>query len=424
MQKKANLMNRTVAEILYSAIIGDAAGYTFNGMKKNHIKAVFKDINGYTDPAPGLKDNMQKWKKPGLYSSISQNILLTAACTDKRGLNLAEYIKAVKNSPEVSGAESGIFRDPGITEKNFLFRVQSGEDAGHSFNLPCSRLLPPVLSLLLIKNENEHLISVVKLISLYTKSSSTIACSILLLQLIKDLIAIKETGIIQTALISSEKSGNEIILNQQKIFDTGHNPDYIIKESESLQDLFKNLITAKNHEEYEKIICAHADKKKTKEITRASINLPETILPMAIILSDICSDPEKIFNTASREGGASSPLTSLAAAITASRYGFNIPETLINTLVNKKRISSMIQLIADDKNRSSIITEIYNTEPNLTAKEIEEYKAKNKNIPVTKENKKKKTGRDFEAELSKHVVESWTKIDKAKWKKERKKENS
>lgn len=416
-------MNRTVADILLSAIIGDAAGYTFNGMKKNHIKAIFRDITGYTDPAPALKDNMQRWKKPGLYSSISQNILITAACTDKRTFNTDEYIKAVKNSPDVSGVDSGIFRDPGEAERNFIFRIKNDEDRAHHYTAPCSRLLPPVLSLLLVKNGKEHLISAVNYVSLFTKSSSTIACSILLLQLIKDLIAEKETKILQMALISAEKAKNDIIASQNLIFDSGLNPDYIITEADSLLELFKELTAYKNMTDYEKIICKHADKKKTGTITRGSVNLPETILPMAVVLSDSCPDPESIFITALREGGAASSLTSLSAAITAAFYGMNIPEVLLNSLANKKRISSIINQIADDKNRASIISEIYTAEPGLTAKEYEEYKAKNRNIPVTKERKKKTRG-EIESELTKHVVESWTKLDKAKWKKERKKDNS
>ena len=416
-------MNRTAADIIFSAIIGDAAGYTFNGMKKNHIKAIFREITGYTDPAPALKDNMQRWKKPGLYSSITQNILLTAACTDKRTFNSDEFIKAVKNSPDVAGVESGIFRDPGEAERNFIFRTKNDENSAHHFIMPCSRLLPPVLSLLLVKNEKEHLISAVKYISLFTKSSSTIACSILLLQLIKDLISEKDNRILQTALFSSEKMKNDIINNQNRIFDLGFNPDYIISEADSLLNLFKELNTTKNTADYEKLICRYADKKKTNTITRGSVNLPETILPMAVVLSDSCPDPESIFLIAVHEGGSASSLTSLSAAITAAYHGIHIPEIFIDTLVNKKRINTIIDQIADDKNRSSIIPEIYDTEPGLTAKEYEEHKAKNKNIPVTKE-KKKKTRGEIESELSKHVVESWTKLDKAKWKKERKKENS
>ena len=91
-------------------------------------------------------------------------------------------------------------------------------------------------------------------------------------------------------------------------------------------------------------------------------------------------------------------------------------------LANKKKISAIIDQIAGEKDRSSIITEIYNNEPGLTIKELEEYRAKNKNIPVVKE-KKKKTRGEIESELSKHVVENWTKLDKAKWKKERKNSN-
>ncbi len=413
-------MSRTIADILFSGIIGDAAGYTFNGMKKPHIKAVFKDITGYTDPAPALKDNMQRWRKPGLYSSISQNMLITAACIDKRGLNLDGYISAIKNSPEVSGVEYGIFRDPGESEKNFIFRIKNNENAGHQYNNPCSRLLPPIMSLLLIKSEKEQLISAVKYISLFTKNSATIACAILLLQLIKDLIIEKDQRILQTALLSSEKMKIDIISNQDRIFDSGLNPDYIIKEADSLLLLFKELNETKNSAEYEKIICRHADKKKTDTITRGSVNLPETILPMSIVLSDLCLDPDEIFTIAAKEGGSASSLTSLSGAITAAFYGAHIPEILSSTLVNKKRITSIIDLIAEDKNRASIITEIYETEPGLTAKELEEYRAKNRNIPVTKE-KKKKTKGDIESGLAKHVVESWTKLDKAKWKKDRKK---
>jgi len=417
-------MNRTIADIIFSSIIGDAAGYTFNGMKKNHIKAIFREITGFTDPAPALKDNMHRWKKPGLYSSISQNTLITAACIDKRGLNIPDYIKTYENTPEVSGAEFSIFRDPGEAEKNFIFRIKNGEAAGKHFNMPCSRLLPPVLALMLIRNEKEHLISAVKYISLYTHSSSTIAGAIMLQQLIKDLITEKDRKILEIAVNSAEKTVSEIINNQNRIFECGINPDYIVSESNSLLELFKELDYSKTPANYEKIICAHAEKKKTDAITRASVNLPETILPMAVILSDLCTGPEKILINAMQEGGASSPLTSLSSSITTAFYGVNIPENFTSDLVNKKRINAIIDLIAEDKNRSSIINEIYSTEPGLTIKELEEHKAKTKNLPVTKTRKKEKTRGEFESELSRHVVESWTKLDKAKWKKDRKKENS
>jgi hypothetical protein len=37
-------MKNSVKDIIYSAIIGDASGYTLGGMKSAHIKAVFKEV--------------------------------------------------------------------------------------------------------------------------------------------------------------------------------------------------------------------------------------------------------------------------------------------------------------------------------------------------------------------------------------------
>jgi hypothetical protein len=48
---------------------------------------------------------------------------------------------------------------------------------------------------------------------------------------------------------------------------------------------------------------------------------------------------------------------------------------------------------------------------------MEEYRARNKKEP--KKQAPPKNRRDVESEMTKHVVESWTKIDKAKWRKER-----
>jgi hypothetical protein len=141
---------------------------------------------------------------------------------------------------------------------------------------------------------------------------------------------------------------------------------------------------------------------------------------MAVVLSDLCSDPDRIIETAVREGGASSSLTAVSAALTTAYHEVQMPEIYADSIVNKKRLSIIIGWIAEDKNRTSIIPEIYASEPGLTLKEIEEHKSKNKNNPVSKEKKVKSRG-EMESVLSKHVVESWTKMDKAKWKKERNK---
>jgi len=410
-------MNKVIADIIFSSIIGDAAGYTLNGMKKPHIKAVFKEINGYVDPSPALKNNMHKWKKPGLYSSISQNILITAAVIDRKGLNFNKYTDSVQNALEICESEFGIFRDPGEAEKNFFSWIKNGKKTDLQYINPCSRLLPSVIPLLYIKDEQVQFISAINYISLFTRNTSTIVGSILFIEILKKLIKKESNRILEIALHSAELVKNKLIDYQGIIFNTGHNPDYLISNIDYYSKLFKELYTAKDPALYEKIICDHAEKRNKNKITRGNINLPDTILPMSVILSESCSDPENIYKITAMEGGSASSLTAISSAITSAFYGLNIPEEYINSLINKKRIKSIIDLLADDNNRGLIIDEIINGEPKLTIKESEEFKAKNKGISVVK----KRERADIESDLSKHIVESWTKFDKAKWKKERKK---
>ena len=415
-------MNGIIADIIFSSIIGDAAGYTLNGMKKNHIKAVFKEISGYVDPLPALKNNMHRWRKPGLYSSISQNILITAASVDRKGLNFDKYTDSVRNALDICEAEFGIFRDSGDAEKNFFNWIKTGKRTELQYINPCSRPLPAVIPLLFINDEKVRFITVINYISLFTRNSTTIVSSILLIKIIKEAIEKRGSSILEIAFHSAGLVKDELIEHQDIIFNAGYNPDNLISDSDNYLKLFKELFYCKDHALYEKIICDYADKRSTNKVTRGSINLPDTILPMGVILSDLCSDPEKIYKIAAEEGGSASSLAAVSSAITSAFYGLNIPEEYLNSLINKKRIKSIIGLLTDDKNRSLIFDEIADAEPKLTDKELEEFRAKNKGIVVVK--KKKRERKDIESELSKHIVESWTKLDKAKWKKERKRDKS
>jgi len=412
-------MDKIIANIIFSSIIGDAAGYTLNGMKKAHIKAVFKEITGYVDPSPALKNNMHKWKKCGLYSSISQNILITAASIDKKGLNFDKYTDSVQNALEICESEFGIFRDPGEAEKNFFNCIRNGKRTNFQYNYPCSRLLPATIPLLFIKDEQAQFITVINYISLFTRDTSTIVSSILLLNILKELIKRENNSILEIAYHSAGLVKNRLIDYRGMIFDAGYNPDYLILDSDYYLTLLKELHNSKDQAQCEKIICDHAEKRSKNKITRGSINLPLTILPMGIILAQVCSDPEKIYKTAAEEGGAASSLTAVSSAIVSAFHGLNIPPIYSDSLINKKRINSIIDMLTCDKNRSLIIDEIINGEPGLTDKESEELNAKNKGIVIKKKKKKRV---DIESELSKHVVESWTKLDKAKWKKDRKRD--
>jgi hypothetical protein len=67
------------------------------------------------------------------------------------------------------------------------------------------------------------------------------------------------------------------------------------------------------------------------------------------------------------------------------------------------------------KYRVQLVTVKTEKEALVLLKEIQEKNAKLKHVKVKTKNTKKKSRKDIERELSALVVESWTKLDKAKW---------
>ncbi len=79
--------------------------------------------------------------------------------------------------------------------------------------------------------------------------------------------------------------------------------------------------------------------------------------------------------------------------------------------------------VLKEKITEEIIQDFISGEASLSAKETEEKNAKLKHVKI--KIKKKKSRHEMEKELSNHVVESWTKFDRAKWRKklDREREN-
>jgi hypothetical protein len=101
---------------------------------------------------------MDKWKKPGLYSSITQFILFTAASIEKNNFRVDRFIDTVKKAPEHPESEFSFFRDPGLAEQSFIIssRFEKKEQCV-SFTRSCSRLLPISIPLLLVENKSSLL---------------------------------------------------------------------------------------------------------------------------------------------------------------------------------------------------------------------------------------------------------------------------
>jgi hypothetical protein len=81
----------------------------------------------------------------------------------------------------------------------------------------------------------------------------------------------------------------------------------------------------------------------------------------------------------------------------------------------------LLNIISDNSWNYNNINNFFQSESSLTRKEIEEYQSKLKHYK--KPEKLTNNRKTLEEKMAQHIVESWTKTDKAKWKKEKKQFN-
>ncbi len=427
MRRNENPQDNTIKGMMLGAIIGDAVGTPIDGMSKGHIQSIFKSIDGYIDPSPGLKGRMNRWKMPGLYSSLSQMMMILSfiLSTQKsfKETNITDFIKAI---PDISENEFGILRHPGILEKNFISRIIAGDEGSHDriFSYPCARAAL-IISPAAYYTSRDNLVSrAISLSMMFNRDIDSIAGALMFTILLRDIItesrSFTSSSLIAHAIETASSLSKEIETNPDKIFEKGINPDSLLASMEKYAMLFSNLENIKSREAAEEKICSFLNSMIKSPVTRATVNHPLAIIPYSIYLTSSCIDsPLNTLFTAANEGGSSSILCSLAGTLNGAIFGAHwIPEELKDSLVNKKRIGALIEEISRQKVSDFIIQDFIDGEASLTKKEIQELNAKLKHTKPRKPNKKKKKfAKDKEKELSRHVVESWTKTDQAKWRK-------
>jgi hypothetical protein len=152
------------------------------------------------------------------------------------------------------------------------------------------------------------------------------------------------------------------------------------------------------------------------------VNNPVFQIPYAAFLADYFNTiSETIFLKVPLEGGYASSLTCYSAIFDLFLANPKpIPSILTDNLINKKELSAFIESVANDKKFKLTISDFLKSEIQLTSKSNEENLSLNKSLHFIPP-KSKKSNIKNEENLAKHIVESWTKIDKAKWRKNLKK---
>ncbi len=419
-----NSAGERIKGILLGGIIGDALGTPLEGMSRGHIKNIFKTVSTYTDPLPALKGKTERWRKPGLYSSLSQMMLLIAMLkiVHQRGIP-DRLIRFASTLPEVAEIDSGMFRHPGDIEKSFITRTKrSRKTADMAIPPSPGARLTPILSPSMLSEATtvQAVTAAIPLALLFTQNyfalAGALSFGILLRRLIRE--DPSSAKLLRIARDETARLREQIHENASRIFDSGCNPVTLEEAIAEFAEIFHSLSNTDDEAIAEEMIYANVNRFLKTPITRATVNNALSMVPYALFIAESQRDnPSAALFTALSSGGETATLCALTGSIMGALFGtaFLTPP-LTGELVNKKRIGAVVEALTGQKCSEAMIHEFVDAETALTAKELEERRAKMKHARPTK---RKKPVRDRERELSRHVVESWTKTDKARWKKER-----
>jgi len=412
--------------MLLGAIIGDALGTPLDGMSGGHIRAVFGEIAGYIDPEKGLKNRMERWKKPALYSSLSQLMLLASfPAAGRRGPELLPAV-TMESFPALENSDFGIFRHPGSAIRDFLRK--RGFKHGETGAPQDSPDTAPVIVVAPLAAEGPprdlELLQTARASAL-TRNAHAVAGAVLVSKLLLLLSGVEGAG---SPLAAAMRAAGETVAafkdKTAEIFDLGLNPDSLIEAAGDFLRVLPAAERATSLDNAEKEIAEKTNPVLRSPVSRATVNHPLLVIPLAVCALDIyCDIPEKAPCAVASRGGAAAITGSLTGMLVGAAFGDScIPEDLLRGLVNRKTVITCVEAIADGSVPADMVSRFIEGEIPLTAKEAAEYHARLRHYTPRKK-KAPKTRGDAERELSRHVVESWTKLDRAKWKKERERRN-
>jgi hypothetical protein len=408
-----------IRDMLTGLITGDAAGVPFEGLSREHIKAVFKDSSVYPDPMPALKNREERWNKPGLYSYITRFAIMTSAAAVTKGdpaENLDRLMRhALENNLTTDEAFTGSSHVPAVYMTNLK----------ENKNIPCTapyvKAAAFALPLAMINTGTAALSAMtLRYIRKFTSDSNTAVSALITVRLLNSIIYHEN---ISPPLPLSMVTAEELLTWSESapddIFGCGFNPGSLNQSILLFRNILNSIADADSMDRADKIICDTVNKLHTgSPVTRSVIDRPETLVPFAIYCAGGTIDTDDIDNTVTslvKRGGSASATGALAAAILHACNGSPEKSAFLDKLVNKTRISALIESISAFRMKQDRITDFLNNETLLLRKENEERSSRMKGRGDDLK-KPKKEKPDYE-NLNRHVVESWTKADKAKWKK-------
>ncbi|MFW5808273.1 MAG: hypothetical protein ACOCWH_04380 [Spirochaetota bacterium] len=405
---------------LYNIIHADAFASAFAGMSGGHVRSFYRGMTGFYDTAEAVKDHPHRWKKPGLYGLISQLALLASYAGAARTVGkteMADLLQTVLGTPE-ERVQTIRGNDPCVSE--FLMLDRTSGDAVY-LHPGCSPLVLCSLYSRMLAPKKPSDEQIIRFVTLFTRNSDTVAGALFWDRLVRHQVFARPDA----AFLDAAAAADSLCENMQSIlplcFSNGIHPDGVEQAAMHIQAVVSCYTDSGLGPHAEKSHIAYVDSLMHSPVTRVTIDHP-LILPFYAIVLAL----DERYNSGSLPGSAvvSGGETGLAAALACQLLpdGVALAESypfLADDLVNKKQIQKIVPRIASGRCTMDEMTLFFDGEQKLSGKEREEravlMKHARKKAPVRR---KKDTRRDREEQLSKHVVESWTKRDKARWKRE------
>lgn len=402
-------------------VVSDALATPLYGLSRGHITAIFKTLEGYVDPLPALKGHEERWRMPGVYSALSQLSFMAAMNATQRRFDPESFRGVIRNSKMSDEHPAGIFRHPDGVFFNYIdgFAKDMIEVSGRAtvFLIPVAASMAAVTPSRSF-NEKDY----VKFISHVSYEPFTAAAALVCARCVFE--AINNYTEITYEYVKDlfENYASEQSLSAL-YFDCGINPEKITDAFKSYAYILSR-IQDMDDANAEMEIISYFNSETVSKVTRPTVAHPLAVLPFALYhaLKSAKKDDRLLQRMASL-GGATTSLVPVAAIFGACASGDFIGQTLKDTLVNKKKIFALIDDLEEDSIGAQSIQAFIESEFLLTLKESQDYKSKTKHMAKTEIDRPVRQ-MSTEERLSRHVVESWTKVDKARYKKEKQRQGS
>ncbi len=379
--------------------VGDALGASIDKAKPGALSNACKRVTTYVDPEKVFgRQKLYKWRKPGLYSSNTQQALvvldslLQDRCLrpEKVGRRMAELAK---------GAEfrSGVYRGCGRSLSLSLTDLRQGvnwDACGR--NSPCNEAAARVVPIALYYRENEdEMVDAAARAALITHRNPiavSSACAVALLvrrMMFLEEILPGEGALLMTGLAADCRK-HEVVVGDRyaNMFFDGYR-DLLHLFSDALAGVADRF--GSGPVSVGAWIAKNADPHAANTVKRPTLDIALASVVYAIYLSLLkCDCYEDAVLEVVNAGGETAAMGAIAGAAAGALHGTaGLPDRFTSRLANRKQLKVRARSLAARKWNKGRIESLYEMEYGLTGREHDERLARMRRAGVEFPEKKK-----------------------------------